>query len=168
MDKFVEKINAYMRSQDMGKSCGHLVIGLSGGADSVCLLVVMRKIGYEITAVHINHHIRGKEADRDEHFCEELCDRLGIELKVYHKDIAGMAAEQGITVEEAGRAYRYQCFAEVADRYEGARIAVAHNKNDLAETIIFNMARGSGINGLSGIKPVRDRIIRPLLDTTRE
>ncbi|MBQ8952404.1 MAG: tRNA lysidine(34) synthetase TilS [Lachnospiraceae bacterium] len=168
MDKFLIKIKAYMNKYNMADKDSRIVIGLSGGADSVCLLRVMKALGYAVTAVHINHQIRGKEADEDESFCKRLCDELGVELISFHKDIMAYASEEGLTVEEAGRKFRYRCFDEVAARYENSRIAVAHNKNDMAETIIFNMVRGSGLNGLAGIKPVRDNIIRPLLDAGRD
>ncbi|MBR1816185.1 MAG: tRNA lysidine(34) synthetase TilS [Lachnospiraceae bacterium] len=168
MDKFLIKIKAYMDKYNMADKDSRIVIGLSGGADSVCLLRAMKALGYSVTAVHINHQIRGEEADRDENFCKNLCDRLGVEFISYHKDIRTYASEEGLTVEEAGRKFRYRCFDETAKKYENSRIAVAHNKNDLAETILFNMIRGSGMNGLTGIKPVRENIIRPMLDTGRD
>ena len=167
MDKFLVKIKKYMNKYDMADKDSRIVIGLSGGADSVCLLCAMKTLGYSVTAVHINHQIRGAEADSDESFCKELCEELGVDFISFSKDIKAYAAEERLTVEEAGRNFRYRCFEDVAQEYDNSRIAVAHNKNDLAETIIFNMVRGSGLNGLAGIKPVRDNIIRPLLDSDR-
>ncbi|MBQ8923776.1 MAG: tRNA lysidine(34) synthetase TilS [Lachnospiraceae bacterium] len=167
MDKFLIKIKEYMNRHNMADKDSRIIIGLSGGADSVCLLRVMKALGFSITAVHINHQIRGKEADDDEKFCRKLCDELGVEFISFHKDIKAYAAEEGLSVEEAGRKFRYRCFDKVAEKYDDSRIAVAHNKNDMAETIIFNMIRGSGLNGLAGIKPIRGNIVRPLLDTDR-
>lgn len=152
-----------------------IVIGLSGGADSVCLLYTLYNLSERLgigddslVAVHINHMIRGAEADADEAFAKELCDKLGVTFVRYNKDITAYASELGCTVEEAGRTFRYACFREVAKKYNCSKIAVAHNKNDFAETVIFNMLRGSGLRGMSGIQPVRDEIIRPLLDVTRQ
>ena len=173
MTKFETKVYEYINEFDMLEANDKIVVGLSGGADSVCLLLVMDKLLNEsgmpqrLVAVHINHHIRGKEADEDETFARNLADKLGIVFEVYHKDIKAMARELGVTVEEAGRKFRYECFNDAAKKHSCNKIAVAHNKNDLAETVIFNMVRGSGIKGLSGIAPKRDNIIRPLLDFER-
>ena len=171
--EFIDKIREYMDSFGMLSPGRRVVVGVSGGADSVALLRVLCELrgsgeygNLLLTAVHINHMIRGEEADRDEHFVQKLCEALGVELKVFRKDIPAMAREQHLTEEEAGRLFRYECFENEAG--EAARIAVAHNKDDLAETVLYNMIRGSSILGLAGIKPVRGRIIRPLLMTSRE
>ncbi|MBR6403905.1 MAG: tRNA lysidine(34) synthetase TilS [Eubacterium sp.] len=155
-----------------------VVLGVSGGADSVALLSFFIACKSEINSelrirvVHVNHMIRGEEADSDQRFVENLCEKLGVEYKVYKENIPAMAAEMNMTEEEAGRNFRYKVFRENALELEQetggeCRIAVAHNKDDLAETVLYNMIRGSSILGLAGIKPVRERIIRPLLDTPR-
>ena len=151
-----------------------MVIGLSGGPDSVCLLRVMCELagcfGIEkdrIYCVHINHMIRGGEADADEEFASRLCGKLGLPFVCFKKDIAAYAEEIGCSVEEAGRKYRYDCFRQVMKENNINRLAVAHNKNDVVETLIFNMLRGTGIKGMSGIRPVRDDVIRPLLFCNR-
>ncbi len=152
-----------------------IVVGLSGGADSVCLLISLcmlsERLGTDtgnLFAVHINHMLRGEEAEHDERFSKELCDKLGVHFISYKKDIKSYAEELHCTVEEAGRQYRYDCFADTARKYNCGKIAVAHNKNDLAETVLFHIVRGSGLKGLCGISPVRDQIIRPLLDVSRQ
>ena len=152
-----------------------LVMGLSGGPDSVCLLRVMCElagcfgIGKDrIYCVHVNHMIRGEEADADEEFAGRLCGELGLPFVCFKKDITAYAGQIGCSVEEAGRKYRYDCFRQVMKENNINRLAVAHNKNDVAETVIFNMLRGTGIKGMSGIKPVRDDVIRPLLFCNRE
>ena len=184
MVKFERQIIEYVRENSMLRPGNAVVVGVSGGADSVALLCVLVSIrdnypGYQgltIKAVHINHMIRGAEADRDEKFVKSLCEKLNVEFRVYKKDIPQMAAEMHLTEEEAGRIYRYQCFEEVAKAFvksevrledDGVRIAVAHNKDDLAETVLYNLVRGSSLLGLAGIKPVRGHIIRPLLMTSR-
>ena len=181
--KLLEEVQSYMDSYHMLSHGGQVVVGLSGGADSVCLLIVLLRLGYEVEAVHVNHMIRGAEADRDESFVRRLSEKLGIKLTVIKKDVPKLAKEMHMSEEEAGRYIRYEAFKEKAeylsqksaseegtDGADGAgsvKIAVAHNKNDLAETVIYNMVRGSSLQGLAGIRPVRDRIIRPLLMTKR-
>ncbi len=166
------KIKNYIKENSMLTYGDGVVTGISGGADSVCLLHVLNRLKEEynlsLVAVHVNHMIRGEEADGDEAYVEELCDSLGIKLKIYKKDIIKMAEDGGLSVEEAGRNYRYSCFKETAEEYDLNKIAVAHNLDDLAETVIFNMIRGSSIKGLAGIRPVRDNIIRPLLSVSRQ
>ncbi len=168
---FEESVKRYMDSYDMLTAGGRVVVGLSGGADSVCLLLVLKRLGYEVHALHVNHMIRGGEADRDESFVRELCEREGIELTVVRKDVPALAKELHMSEEEAGRNIRYDAFEELAtqlgERGKAVKIAVAHNKNDLAETVIYNMIRGSSLQGIAGIRPVRGRIIRPLLMTKR-
>lgn len=176
----------FAREHEMFGNVGRLgvVCGISGGADSVFLLHALLALAsdrkcnpdgpFSVRAVHINHMIRGAEADRDEAFVAGLCKELGVELTICREDIPAMAKREGMTVEEAGRAYRYSCFEKEAEKLiaegvaDDARIAVAHNRNDLAETVIYNMIRGSGVSGLAGIVPVRDHIIRPLLMTSRD
>ncbi|MGN0638282.1 MAG: tRNA lysidine(34) synthetase TilS [Huintestinicola sp.] len=144
---------------------------LSGGADSVCLLRVLHMLrdetGFSLYAVHVNHCLRGEESDRDMHFCEELCRELDIPLSVYHVDVKGYCAENGTSAEEGARILRYGAFEKESQKLGGALIATAHNKGDNSETVIFNLARGTGIRGLRGIPHKRDCIIRPLLGVTR-
>ena len=180
MDNLFESITKYIKDNHMLEANDGVIVGLSGGADSVCLLsLLVRYRDYTgtalvIRAVHVNHMIRGNEADEDQDFVEKLCRDMNVECSVYTKNIPEMAKEMNLTEEEAGRIYRYQVFEEEAEKLEkkagisGVKIAVAHNKNDLAETVIYNMIRGSSLLGLAGIKPVRGRIIRPLLMTFRE
>ena len=165
----LKKIEEFANRNGMFENCRRIVVGLSGGADSVCLLSVLNEFkteyGYELTAVHIHHGIRGPEADNDEKFCIQLCGELKIPLKVYHYNVLEYGKENRLTSEEAGRILRYRAFNECAG---DGRIAVAHHRNDQAETVIFNICRGSGLAGISGIRPVRDNVIRPLLCCTRE
>lgn len=152
--------------------CGHIIAGLSGGADSVCLLLCMKAIGEEkgitLSAVHVNHLLRGAESDSDEDFCRTLCEKLHIPLSVYRVDVKGKVMETGMSVEQAARALRYDAFLKESEKYPAARIATAHNRCDNSETMLFNMARGTGVKGMCGIPYKRDNIIRPLLDLTRE
>ncbi len=149
-----------------------VVVGFSGGADSVTLLHFLFVYGAKVTAVHVNHGLRGAESDRDERFAEQFCARLGVPLIAYRVDAAKEAKQRGMSVEQAGRLLRYEIFEREAKRHS-ARIATAHTLSDQAETVLFRLARGSGLRGLCGIPPVRAEagkavIIRPLLEITRE
>ncbi len=175
MSKIVDKVNNFIVANHMITAGDKIVLGLSGGADSVCLLLLLldvaHKYGYsssDIYAVHINHMLRGKEADEDEGFARSLCEKKQVNFMAFRKDIAQYAKELGLSLEEAGRKYRYQCFSQVAKENHCTKVAVAHNKNDMAETVIFNMLRGTGLKGLAGMQPVRDNIIRPILGITRD
>lgn len=148
-----------------------IVVGLSGGADSVSLLLLLQsaaeKRGLELTAVHVHHGIRGAEADRDAAFAKQLCEKYKIAFRCVHVDIPALAAAQGWTLEEAGRKERYRIFEEIREQVGAAWIAVAHQKQDQAETMLFHLVRGSSLRGMGGIRPVSGRILRPLLDTDR-
>ena len=153
--------------------CGGIVIGLSGGADSVALLLVLleytKQHNIPIKAVHINHSIRGEEADFDEAFSRELCNSLNVEFEAYRIDVPAIAKSQGLGIEEAARNARYEKFSDiVSSDSRFSAIAVAHNATDNLETVIFNMMRGSGIMGMCGIKPVRNNIVRPLIYSSKE
>lgn len=174
--KTEKKVHSYIKNNHMLDGCKHVVAGVSGGADSVCLLLMLydyvKKYCPEVCihAVHVNHMIR-QEAVDDENFTRNLCEELGVSCYVEHIDCEGIAKRNGLTVEEAGRAERYRIFEEIALRYEEdgrTMIAVAHHMNDQAETVIMNMARGTSLKGVRGIVPVRDNICRPLLCITRK
>ncbi len=146
---------------------GGVIVGFSGGADSVLLLIFLRNlrknIDFKLKAIHINHMIRGDDADGDENFCREFCDILGIEFSAYKIDVPKIAAETKIGTEEAARNERYKIFAQIAGNEKFTAIATAHNATDNLETVIFNLMRGTGLSGLCGISPVRGNIIRPLI-----
>lgn len=171
MNEIIDKIYRYIEQNNMLTDCERVVIGLSGGADSVCLLMVLK--GYiekkhpqtELCAVHVNHGIR-QEAGDDEEFARALCERMGVSFTAYHIDAIELAKQLGMSVEEAGRKERYRIFNEECQGCN-ARIAVAHHMNDQAETVLMNLARGTSLKGIGGIRPVRDNIIRPLLSVTR-
>jgi tRNA(Ile)-lysidine synthase len=151
------------------KLLGGVIVGFSGGADSVMLLCVLKRYAEEngvkkLCAVHLNHMIRGAEAERDETFSYDFSAALGVEFLSYKKDIPSEAKRLSKGLEETARCVRYSIFEELLQsRNDISCIAVAHNATDNMETIIFNMMRGSGTLGLSGIPPVRDEIIRPLI-----
>ena len=165
----IDKIKAVIKDNELIKEGERVVVGVSGGADSVCLLLVLKEImPLEcITAVHINHGIRGDEAARDEDFVLQLCKRQGIRLEIRRLDVPLFARDNKISEEEAGRVLRYRVFEEIRLLYKADKIAVAHNLNDVAETFLMNLSRGSGITGLTGIKLRSGVLIRPLIKTSR-
>lgn len=164
---FLEKVASACADYKMIEEGNAVVIALSGGADSVSLLHAMKqlsgRLGFEVSACHINHHIRGEESDRDMRFCEELCRRLGIPLVIREADVPALQQKHE-SLEECARRVRYDFFAEVSG---GKKLATAHNSNDCAETVLLNMMRGTGLKGLCGVPPVRGNIIRPLIYCTR-
>ena len=145
-----------------------VVIGLSGGADSVCLAIVLKQLQDEfalkIKAVHINHMLRGEESNRDMLFCKNFCEKNDIEFVCYEIDVKSDAKKHSMGIEEYARKIRYECFEKECN---GGKIATAHNLDDVAETLIFNIARGTGVSGLCSIPVKRDNIIRPLIDVSR-
>ncbi len=165
----LDKIRAAIKKYNMLSYGDSVVIGVSGGADSVCLTDVLNSLKEEynldITLVHINHNIRGEEAQRDEDFVICLGERYGNKVRVFSYQVEEMAKNEGLTVEEMGRKLRYKAFYSVAG--EKGKIAVAHNLNDNCETMLMRFFRGTGIKGLGGISASRDRIIRPLINTDR-
>ena len=164
----IQLVCNYIESNNMIVPGDNVVLGISGGADSVCLLFVLleykKKIDFSITAVHINHMIRGEEANRDQEYVENLCRDNNIECDSIRINIPMIAKEKGLGLEEAARIERYRIF----NQYNADKIAVAHHSDDLAETMIFNLVRGTGLKGLASIKAVNGNIIRPLLCVTRK
>ena len=151
-----------------------VLVGLSGGKDSVALIHFLlelrrRETYFNVVAVHINHMIRGEEADRDEQFSKFLANSLGVEFISLRIDVPMLAKQMSIGLEEAARRARYEAFGKIiSERSDVASIAVAHNATDNLETVLFNMFRGAGANGVSGIRPVRDNIVRPLIDVDKD
>ena len=144
-----------------------IIAGVSGGADSVCLLRALasyrEQVPFTLFVVHVEHGIRGGESLADAAFVKELCGTLSVPFYMEACDVTAYAREHRMTVEEAGRSVRYACFEKLRKELGAEKIAVAHNQNDQAETVLWNLVRGSGLKGLGGIQPVRDHIIRPLL-----
>lgn len=150
-----------------------ILVALSGGADSTALLLIMKELGFNLTALHCNFHLRGEESNRDQAFVEELCKQQGVPLLVRHFQTEEEARRRGISIEMAARDLRYAWFREVqAEQCSMSNaqcsIAVAHHRDDQAETLLLNLLRGTGLRGLAGMQPKHDGIIRPLLCVSRE
>ena len=144
-----------------------VLLGLSGGADSVALFRVLLRLGVEVVPVHCNFHLRGAESDRDMAFCEKLCEQFGLPLDIIHFDVVEYERKHHVSTEVACRELRYAYFRDTMRRMDAERVAVAHHADDNIETMFLNLFRGSGIRGLRGMLPDAHGIIRPLLTTTR-
>lgn len=167
-DKVLNTIKRY----EQIKSGDTIVVGVSGGPDSICLLNVLKKLQNElkinIVVAHINHMIR-KEADSETEFVQDFCKQRDIKCFVKKADVLQIAKEKKLGTEEVGRKIRYDFFEEVKNLVGGNKIATAHNANDNAETVLMNFLRGSGSTGLKGIEPIRDnKLIRPIIECTRQ
>ncbi|MBO5486987.1 MAG: tRNA lysidine(34) synthetase TilS [Eubacterium sp.] len=167
-----KKLIGYIKKNKLIQKGDTIVIGVSGGADSVCLLLLLNDIKKEwdlnLYVVHVHHGIRGKEADRDAAFVQQLAEQLELPFSLVKKDIPSLAKEWGKTEEETGRCVRYEIFQDYVKKMGGGRIAVAHHRDDQAETVLFQLFRGSGARGMAGMAPKRDNIIRPLLFASRQ
>ena len=160
----LSRVNETINKYGMLNKEHHILVGLSGGADSVTLLLCLKKLGYDVFACHVNHHLRGEESDRDEKFCRDLCESLGIELIVKNVYVKEFCERNSLSDEEGARILRYQALESI----ESDRICTAHNLNDCLETTLFNLTRGAGLKGISSIPMVRGKIVRPLLECSRD
>ena len=167
-----KKIMSFMEEYHMAGEGDLILAAVSGGADSICLLLMLLEIrqekNFELCVVHVEHGIRGEESLEDAHFVENFCQERNIPCKIFYCHAAEYAREHKMTVEEGARKLRYEFFRQAAEEFGADKIAVAHNQNDCAETMLFHLARGCGLKGLSGIPPVRGNIIRPLLCVDRK
>ena len=167
-----EEVLKTIKTYNLIEENDKVVIGVSGGPDSICLLHLLysikKELEFEIVVAHINHQIR-KVADSETEYVKDFCKNLGIECFVKKENITELAKKQKKGTEETGRQVRYDFFEDVAQKTNSNKIATAHNSNDRAETVILNILRGSGISGLKGIEAMRDnKYIRPLIFTKRE
>lgn len=143
------------------------LVAFSGGADSTALLLILKSLGYDIEAAHCNFHLRADESDRDERFCVDLCDRNNIILHIAHFDTVAYAELHKVSIEMAARDLRYAYFRQLLRDIGADAVCVAHHRDDSAETLLMNIIRGTGIQGLTGIRPVNGDIVRPLLCISR-
>lgn len=175
-----DQVAAYMEQHHMVRPGDHICAGVSGGADSVCLFLILERLrarmGFSMSVVHVEHGIRGEDSLRDMRFVRQLGERYEIPVACRFYPVEQIAKERGLSVEEAGRLVRYEAFEEEAKHFlpevtrrgNTVKIALAHHGDDNAETMLFHMCRGSGLAGLAGIRPVRGDIIRPLLFAARQ
>lgn len=174
----IQKVISFMEKHNMILESDLVAAGVSGGADSLCLLFVLleyrKKVPFDLVVVHVNHGLR-QEAASEAEFVKEICDSRKIPFFLKESDVGRLAKEEHLSEEEAGRKVRYSAFEEALKFYQKdtckereCKIAVAHHQNDVAETVMFHMFRGTGIYGMSGILPVNNNIVRPLLSVSRK
>ena len=168
IDGFSNKISEFISSNRLLDDGAHVIVGLSGGADSTALLMVLMRLGYRCTAVHCNFHLRGAESDRDQQFVTDLCQKQGVQLTVCSYDTQSYARQKGISIEMAARELRYADFDRIMKETGAGAVCIAHHRDDSVETVLLNLIRGTGIKGLTGIKPRNGNIIRPLLCVSRQ
>lgn len=144
-----------------------VLVAISGGADSVAMLHMLVRAGYDCVAAHCNFHLRGADSDSDEAFVRQFCKTMGVPLRVAQFDTMAYAAAQKISIEMAARELRYVWFFSILDHEDIPVVAVAHHADDAAETFFLNLTRGTGLRGLAGMKPLQGRVVRPMLSTSR-
>lgn len=164
---FEEKVSRYIHVGQLAAGTRGILVALSGGADSVALLHVLLRLGYACEAAHCNFRLRGEESERDETFVRKLCQEQGVKLHVRAFDTSGYARRQGISIEMAARQLRYDWFEELRRANDLQAVAVAHHREDNAETLLLNLVRGTGIKGLTGMASRNGYVVRPLLEVSR-
>ena len=160
-------VRAYIEKQQLLSGDKPVLVGLSGGADSVALLALLVQLDYPCMALHCNFHLRGDESVRDEQFAEDMACRLQVPFHKIDFDTVAYAAEHHLSIEMAARELRYSWFEEMRQRLGAQAIAVAHHRDDSVETVLMNLVRGTGIRGLGGIRPKNGHVVRPLLTVSR-
>lgn len=171
-NEFLAKVKTTIKKFGMIKPKHRILIGLSGGPDSICLLHVLNRLKQEfnikIYAFHLNHKLRGKESEADEKFVKEFCRNLRIPFRIRSAKVKEYAKKNRLSLEQAAREIRYRRLEQEQKRLSCDRIGLGHNADDNAETVILNLIRGTGLKGLAGIPPFRDNIVRPLIKTERK
>jgi len=162
VEKYISKHNLLQHTDQP------VVVALSGGMDSVCLLHILHRLEYQLIAAHCNFHLRGEESERDMHFVENLCKTLGIPLYIKQFDTLTYAETRKLSVEMAARELRYSWFEQLLQEQNAQAIVVAHHESDQAETLLLNLCRGTGLKGLCGMHPKNGHIIRPLLEIAKK
>lgn len=168
MQEVQNKVKKYIDDNKLLNNNSKIIIGVSGGSDSIALLDILYKLGYECIVAHCNFHLRGQESYRDEYFVEKIAAKYGAEYVSASFNTKKYIKEEAISLEMAARELRYAWFEKIRIKYNAEKIAIAHHQNDSVETVLINLIRGTGIRGLTGIYPVNGNIIRPLLCIYRE
>ncbi len=164
----LNKVRKFIDDSQLLRQDGLYLIALSGGADSVALLLVLKELGYQIEAMHCNFQLRGDESVRDEQYCVALCQRMNIPLHIAHFDTVAYAEVHHVSIEMAARDLRYHYFFQLKDDLGADGICVGHHKEDSVETILINLIRGTGLSGLMGIHAQKNGVVRPLLCVSRK
>ena len=163
----INKVKNTIEKYNLINSSDKIVVGVSGGPDSISLLDILYKLDYNIVVCHVNHGLR-ENANVDEEFVKNFCNEKNIPCYVKHIDLKDKDELNGLSTEEAGRKARYEFFFEISSSENATKIATAHTLNDSVETVLLNEFRGSGVSGLKGIPPFSGNIVRPLIECTRK
>lgn len=163
----LNKVKTYIDTHKLLRPDGRYIVGLSGGADSVALLLILKELGYYVEAAHCNFHLRGKESQRDEEYCINLCKEQDVKLHLTHFQTAEYAELHKVSIEMAARTLRYNYFEALRQDIGADAVCVAHHRDDSVETVLLNLVRGTGLRGLMGIRPRNKYIIRPLLSCSK-
>lgn len=164
----IEKVRSYIKANRLLAPDDRVIVGFSGGMDSVTLLDVLLSLGYSCVAAHCNFHLRGEESERDAAFVKRWCEHVGVELVSVDFDTRRYASSHKISIEMAARELRYTWFEDIRKEHHARAVAVAHHRDDLVETVLMNLIRGTGIRGLTGIPSKNNSIVRPLLGVSRD
>ena len=164
----VKKVKEFIEKEDLFSKQDKILVALSGGADSVALTRILITLGYHCEVAHCNFELRGEESNRDEDFVRNFCRSLNIKCHSIHFETRRYAAQQSISIEMAARELRYNWFSKICEESDCQVVAVAHHKDDSVETMLLNLIRGTGINGLLGIRPKNGNVVRPLLCASRQ
>lgn len=167
MENLQLRVEKFIKDENLLSAGSSVILGVSGGADSIALLNILHRAGYKVIVAHCNFHLRAKESMRDENFVKEVCSQGGFTYKSINFDTLKYAAQNSLSIEMAARELRYKWFEDLRQEFNAESIAVAHHKDDSVETVIMNMLRGTGIKGLTGIDAKVGYIIRPFLCVTR-
>lgn len=164
----IDRVKRFIADNMLLENSSTVIVGVSGGADSTSLLKILITLGYRCIAVHCNFHLRGAESDRDQQFVTELCNSMGVQLITCSYDTDAYARQKGISIEMAARELRYADFERIRNEHDASAICIAHHRDDSVETMLLNLIRGTGLRGLTGIKPKNGYIVRPLLCLSRQ
>ena len=167
MKSFLNSVSRFIKEEKLMEADGLYLVALSGGADSVALLLCLKDLGYRVEAVHCNFRLRGEESDRDEDFCKRLCEKENVMLHITHYDTRSYASLHGISIEMAARNLRYSYFKQLREDMGAAGICVGHHMEDSVETMLLNIIRGTGIKGVTGIAAKNGHVTRPMLCVSR-
>jgi len=164
----IDTIRSFIKKESLLSSETPVIVGVSGGLDSMALLDILTLLGYRCVAAHCNFHLRGEESDRDEAFVKRWCKSVDVPFVSIDFDTRLYASDKKISIEMAARELRYNWFEMLRVQYHAETIAVAHHRDDSVETVLLNLIRGTGIRGLTGISPKNNRVVRPLLCLSRQ
>lgn len=163
MKHSLEKVQDFIAANSLLSKGNRVLVALSGGSDSVCLLLMLRELGFDVECAHCNFHLRGEESQRDENFVRALCQQLHVTLHTRDFETEAFADKQHISIEMAARQQRYDWFARLLKERHLTAVCVGHHRNDNVETLLLNLIRGTGLKGLCGMKPRQGNVVRPLL-----